>query len=181
MRAAEKLIAQRGVENVSIREIVTEAKQKNESVLQYHFQNISGLLAAIHAERTEEIRARRADALEDALNATANPSLRTLCKLMVSPAFELGRASKEFRCYIKAFGHQLALADTSPLKLARSHGGGGPSGQQLGNLLRSTLHHLDDDEFLRRLEAALTLCSASMYRQARQSNAFRGKQAGSNN
>ena len=34
MRAAEKLIAENGVENVSISDIVTVAKQKNQSALQ---------------------------------------------------------------------------------------------------------------------------------------------------
>lgn len=46
MRAAEKLIAVRGIENVSIRDIVSEAGQKNESALQYHFKSFTGLIAA---------------------------------------------------------------------------------------------------------------------------------------
>ena len=41
MRAAEKLIAQAGVENVSIRKIIAAAGQKNESALQYHFKNLT--------------------------------------------------------------------------------------------------------------------------------------------
>ena len=54
MRAAEKLIAENGVENVSISDIVTVAKQKNQSALQYHFTNLNGLIDAILETRSAE-------------------------------------------------------------------------------------------------------------------------------
>ena len=54
MQAAEKLIAEKGLEQVSIREILNEAGQNNTSALQYHFGNLNGLIAAIHAERSDE-------------------------------------------------------------------------------------------------------------------------------
>ncbi len=56
-------------------------------------------------------------------------------------------------------------------------GGGGESGQQIGLLLREALPHLDEDSYRQRMEAAVMLCSMSMYHQARQKNAFRGLQA----
>ena len=46
MRAMEKLCAQHGVENVTVRAVVEEAGQKNESALQYHFKNLKGLIIA---------------------------------------------------------------------------------------------------------------------------------------
>ena len=51
MRAAEKLVADGGMENLSIREIVAIANQKNESALQYHFKNLTGLLNFKHDVR----------------------------------------------------------------------------------------------------------------------------------
>ena len=177
MRAAEKLIAERGVENISIRDIVAAANQKNESALQYHFKNLTGLLDAIHAERSEQVQAQRAESLAALLTKTSAPSLRQLCILMVEPTFQLARASVEFRRYIKAFGHKLAISDSSPLKAVSRQGGGGLSGQQIGTLLRKALPHLDEEAYRRRMEAAIMLCSASMYHQARQKNAFRGKQS----
>ena len=83
----------------------------------------------------------------------------------------------DFRRYVKAFGHELALTESSPLKRVSSHGGGGASGQQLGHLLREALPHLDDEGYRRRMDAAVMLCSAAMHRQARQRSAFRGRQA----
>ncbi len=177
MRAAEKLIAERGVENVSIRDIVSAAGQKNESALQYHFKNFAGLLRAIHAERAEETQSRRSTLITTLLETTAEPSLRDICMLMVRPSFELAQHDAAYRRYVKAFGHELVLADTSPLAIASRQGGGGASGQQMGTLLRQTLSHLDEESFRRRMDAAVRLCASSMYHQAKQKNAFRGQQA----
>jgi len=177
MRAAEKLVAQGGVENLSIKEITAVADQKNESALQYHFKNLTGLLDAIHAERSEEVQTARAVSLGELLETTSTPSLRQLCTLMVEPTFHLARANIEFRRYVKAFGHELAMTDASPLKTVFTKGGGGASGQQTGLLLRKVLPHLNEDDYRRRMEAAIMLCSASMYHQARQKHAFRGRQS----
>ena len=65
MRAAEKLIAERGIENVSIREIVNAAGQKNESALQYHFKNFTGLIKAIHTVRSNETQEKRQELLAE--------------------------------------------------------------------------------------------------------------------
>lgn len=177
MRAAEKLIAQRGMENVSIRDIVSEAGQKNESALQYHFKSFTGLIQEILSLRSKQLHEKRAELLSTVLAADNAPSLRQICVLMVRPAFELARTDANFRRYIKAFGHELVLTETSPLSTVAKHGGGGASGAQVGQLLIQALPHLDKSTFQARLEAAVRLISASMYHQARQKNAFRGHQS----
>jgi AcrR family transcriptional regulator len=177
MRAAEKLIAERGMENVSIRDIVAAAGQKNESALQYHFRSLSGLLRAVREERSAQVQARRGTML-DALQArTDTPTLRELCAVMVSPPFDLARSNTGFRRYIKAFGHELMMSESSALTNVSRHGGGGASGARLAALLRQALPHLDQKSYRQRMETAVRLCSASMYQQARQRNAFRGAQA----
>ena len=130
MDAAEALIAEKGLENVSIRAIVAKAGQKNESALQYHFQNFQGLIAAIHARRSAETQTRRAELVATLLATEEQPGLRELCTLMVQPSFDLARGSVSFRRYVKAFGHELALSESSALMRATQHGGGGgESGQ----------------------------------------------------
>jgi len=177
MRAAEKLIAEGGMENLSIKQIVAAAGQKNESALQYHFTNLTGLLGAIHAERSAQVQAGRAASLAAVLKISPQPSLRQLCLLMVEPTFMLARNDPEFRRYVKAFGHELAVTDASPLKIVSTQGGGGASGQETGTLLRKVLGHLEDNDFYTRMEAAIRLCSASMHHQAKQKHAFRGHQS----
>jgi AcrR family transcriptional regulator len=177
MRAAERLVAEAGMENLSIKEIIAVAGQKNESALQYHFKNLTGLLSAIHTERSEQVRAKRAALLAGVLNVSTQPTLRQLCMVMVGPTFQLARADAEFRTYVKAFGHELAVSDASPLAAVSTKGGGGASGHETGALLREVLPHLDESQYRWRMEASIMLCSASMNHQAKQKNAFRGRQS----
>ena len=177
MWAAEKLIAEKGIENVTIRQIVGAAGQKNESALQYHFKNLRGLVNALRQERGAQVRARRASMLERVLQACPSPSLRQTCELMVRPMFELARAKPEFRRYVRAFSQEIMLAETSALAMVEKRAGGGESGRQIGGLLRARLPHLSEAAYRRRMDAALRLASASMSHQARQKHAFRGMRA----
>jgi hypothetical protein len=96
---------------------------------------------------------------------------------MIRPLFELATEEVGYRRYVKAFGHELALLDSSALSRVGRQGGGGDSGVQLAGLLRETLTALDHDAFQLRMEFAVRLCSAAMYQQARMSNPFQGPQA----
>ena len=177
MDAAEKLIAQHGIENVSIRDIVAGARQKNESALQYHFKNLTGLINAIHKRRSSQTRERRAELLQALLLNSPQPSVRELCTAMVRPSYELARSHIAYRRYIKAFGHLLMLTESSALDAVSQLGGGGASGQQIGELLKHALPELSAASYQRRMDTAVRLCSASMYHHARQPNAFRGESA----
>lgn len=175
MRAAEKLIAEKGMANVSIREIVKAAGQKNESALQYHFQNLQGLIEALRESRNREVNEKRTALIQETLARSPNPTLRDICRLMVAPAFELSRSSAGFRRYIKAFGHEITHAEASALMVANRTGG--ESTQRIGLYLREALCHLDEEAFRRRLDGALRFISASMVHRAGQKNAFRGQDA----
>ena len=177
MRAIERLAAEKGLNQISIRDILREAGQHNSSALQYHFGNVSQLIAAVHAERSVQIRAKRSELLRALLAETANPDLRQLCALFIQPCFELARSNEDFRTYVKAFGHQLTLLEDSALATAASHGGGGTSGAELGRMLRVALPHLSEATWRQRLDFAVRLCSSAMYAQARVRTAFRGQQS----
>ncbi|NJN50854.1 MAG: helix-turn-helix transcriptional regulator [Gammaproteobacteria bacterium] len=172
MRAAEKLIADRGIENVAVRDIVAAAGQKNESALQYHFKHLKGLIHAIHAARDVEIQATRTEMLQRVNERAAPPSLREICQLMVGPAFQLARDKPDFRRYIKAFGHEITLTDKSAVSIAKRKGGA--SVVETGALLRAALSHLDDSAYQRRLDGALRFISASMVHQRGRSRHSRG-------
>ena len=177
MRAAEKLIAERGMDDVTIREILAEADQKNTSALQYHFGNLRGLISAIQMERARETTAKRAELLEALLERRAKPELRDLCELMIRPAFELARADAGFRRYIQAFGHELVLLESSALDRIGRSAAGGSSGQALAERLKQALSGLDEVAYRQRMELAVRLCASAIYRHARQRNGFRGRAA----
>lgn len=172
MRAAERLIAERGIGSVTIRDIVSAAGQKNESALQYHFGSLQGLIRALHADRDREIQARREILLDELRTQTGKPSLRQLCRLMVEPAYALARARPDFRRYVRAFGHDITLTDEPALRVVSRKGGAGAA--RTGELLRTALPHLDEAAFQRRMDGALRFVAASMVHQARQPGGFRG-------
>jgi AcrR family transcriptional regulator len=61
---AERLFAERGVDNVPLTEIVTASGQKNRSALHYHFGSREGVLTAVLNRRLAPINARREAALD---------------------------------------------------------------------------------------------------------------------
>lgn len=61
---AERLFAERGVENVALIEIVAASGQKNRSALHYHFGSREGVLTAVLNRRLAPINERREAALD---------------------------------------------------------------------------------------------------------------------
>lgn len=177
MEAAEKLVAKKGLENVSIKDIVRESDQKNESALQYHFKNLQGLFLAIHEKRSEQVHAKRAELLSDLLDQPAPPDIADICRLMVMPTFLLAQKDVKFRRYIAGFSQEVSAAHKSAFDVVSRSGGGGHSGKQTADLLRQALPHLDEQAFRQRLDFAFRLAAVSMAYQAKQKSAFRGPKA----
>ncbi len=69
LATAERLFAERGVENVALTGIVAESGQKNRSALHYHFGSRAGVLGAVLDRRLASINARRHALLEAAPDA----------------------------------------------------------------------------------------------------------------
>lgn len=172
MRAAERLIAQRGIENVSVKDITQAADQANASALQYHFGNLQGLFSDIRSTRGEQVRLKRAEKVQTLLSRSRSPSLREVCELMVEPSFDLAREDPGFRNAIKAFGHEIALAEGQAGEVHLKSDGAGA--MQIVSMLRDQLPDLDEQVFVLRLDGALRFLAASMMAQAKRSEAFSG-------
>ena len=59
LQAGERLFAGQGFDNVSLRQINTEAGQRNSSASHYHFGSKEALITAIYAHRMERLNVRR--------------------------------------------------------------------------------------------------------------------------
>jgi AcrR family transcriptional regulator len=81
---AERLFAERGVDAVSLREIAREAGARNVMAVQYHLTDRAGVLAAIADKHLPMVDARR-DALLDAVEGEAAPSVRAMAAALVRP------------------------------------------------------------------------------------------------
>jgi AcrR family transcriptional regulator len=87
IEAAERLVAERGIHAVSVREVVLAADQRNNSAVTYHFGSRQGLLDAVWALRSGPINVRRAQLLAEAQRA-APPRLEDLVRAYVVPLIE---------------------------------------------------------------------------------------------
>jgi AcrR family transcriptional regulator len=86
IESAERLVAERGVDSVSVREI-TAAAGANSASIHYHVRSKEGLLRAVLAHRAEFMRERRLRYLQEL--DSEDPSLDAIARAMVRPTFEL--------------------------------------------------------------------------------------------
>ena len=175
MRAMEKLSAEKDPENVSVKELIEEAGQKNESVLQYHFGSKAGLLAAIHKARFTQTQVKRREMLAESLAKKTSPSVRELWHLVVGPTFQLCKIDPGHRQWAKAWGAKNAALVRPTLEEEMIDEGN--SVQIITNLLKSSLPHLDDTMFENRCLNVVRFSNLSMSNQAREKGGFSGRKA----
>lgn len=175
MRAMEKLSAQKGSENVSVKELIATAGQKNVSVLQYHFGSMEGLLTAIHQSRFVQTQTKRRELLAESLARDTSASLRDLCYLLVGPTFQLCKSDSGHRRWVKAWGAKnAALLHPTLEEKALDEGN---SIQIIKNFLKASLPHLDSSMFENRYLSVVRFSNLSMSNQAREKGGFSGKKA----
>ncbi|AVH24073.1 TetR/AcrR family transcriptional regulator [Nocardia cyriacigeorgica] len=112
--AAERLFAERGVSHVSMREISAAAGQRNNSAVQYHFQNKHALLRALYDLRMVPLNMRRNELLdlcaEHTVHSSVDAFIRPLGEAVVvsgganAYARFLNRHLTEMRRQIEDFG-----------------------------------------------------------------------------
>lgn len=173
--AAEKLFLERGLDEVSLRAIVREAGQRNQSALQYHFGGREELITAILNRRMQQVEARRRGLVDAALASGAALDLREGCALLIRAPFLLCRERRDFRTFLGQFGQRL-LASGRDITLAVDHQHL-PSLQQMRQLLRQKLSHLDAELLSLRTENAHSLALLAISRRARRGGSFRGQRA----
>lgn len=84
LRAAGRLLAEKGLEGVSLREITRSAGQRNTTALQYHFGDREGLLRALMDMHVPRVSVRR-HALIDHLKGRGDVTLREAASILVTP------------------------------------------------------------------------------------------------
>ncbi len=112
--AAARLFAERGVDNVSLAEIVRAANQRNTSAIHYHFGSRDEILRAVLARHVPAIAERRQELLEVA-RAGPPTAVRPAAEAVVRPITEFARRGWRERAYLQ-IGSELsgALGRASP-------------------------------------------------------------------
>jgi AcrR family transcriptional regulator len=104
--AAARLYAERGIENVSLAEIVRSAGQRNASALHYHFGNRDGVLVALLERHIPDIRTRRLELL-DVARSRPDDDARSAVEAIVRPITEFAQRGWRERAYLR-YGSDLA-------------------------------------------------------------------------
>lgn len=124
--AAARLFAERGIDNVSIAEIVRAAGQRNASAVHYHFGNRSEVLRALLAEHVPTIQERRTELLEKA-RARPRRDVKSAVEAVVRPVTELAQRGWRERAYLQIgseLTHWLARSDEAGIAELMEQTGG---------------------------------------------------------
>jgi AcrR family transcriptional regulator len=98
--AAARLFAERGIDNVSIAEIVRAAGQRNASAVHYHFGNRDEVLKALLAQYVPAVHDRRVELLAVA-RSLPDTDVRSAVEAVVRPLTELAQRGWRERAYLQ--------------------------------------------------------------------------------
>lgn len=156
---AEKLFAQYGIDNVSLRQIVASAGQSNNYAVQHHFGSKEGLIEAIFTARTAILDTARQKRLE-ALQASDNQSLESIISAIMLPI--LDAFNEKDRDVFSDFMFHLLHRNKI---MAKGFMNGNmvfyedfaPAVSTLNKMLQESLAHLPKDVFILRYRLAAEL------------------------
>jgi AcrR family transcriptional regulator len=89
LETAERLLAEYGIEGASLRQITAESGQSNNSVIQYHFGDKTGLLREIILRRVAGFEPRRQALLDAAEREGRLRDTRSMLEILFLPIAEL--------------------------------------------------------------------------------------------
>ena len=112
--AAARLYAERGVDNVSLAEIVRAANQRNASAVHYHFGSRDEVLRALLARHVPVIAERRHQLLEVA-RSRSEADIRSATEAIVRPVTEFAQRGWRERAYLQIGSEMTGAQDrTTP-------------------------------------------------------------------
>ena len=107
LEAAERLFATRGIDGATVREVNELAGQRNTSAIRYHFDGMSGLLAALVEMRMSELDAARQTAFEAARSEAAD--VEDYVAVLVLPLVERVHADASWSCWIRVLAQLVSV------------------------------------------------------------------------
>lgn len=104
--AAERLIAERGLEGASLRQLTAEAKV-NLAAVNYHFGSKDNLIAEVFSRRLDQLGEDRLAALA-AARAQGDPTLESLLRAFVEPALAMTLGESGGGAFMRVLAHAYA-------------------------------------------------------------------------
>jgi AcrR family transcriptional regulator len=138
--ATEWLIAERGVDGVTLNEIRTRAGQANSSAIAYHFDSRDGLLRAVVLDRQSRIDNERATMIDNLVRAGTQHDPRSVVWVVVRPLADSVRAGSRYPAFLARLSeHPDVRARYWPHQITSAWGS-----YDLQRLLEDCLPHLPE-------------------------------------
>ena len=94
---AERMFAEQGIHEVSMRDVATAAGQRNNSAVQYHFGGRDGLVLAVFRHRMDQINAARLTYLDDIDASGRTDLVRALVEAFLYPLADFSGDGRRFQ------------------------------------------------------------------------------------
>lgn len=148
---SERLFAQRGLDNVSIRDI-TGAAGANLGAVNYHFTNKEGLIEAIFERRLVPINRERMALLDELeqLQPPAEPSVEQILLAIIRPVLRDVYCQNQGRAFMKLIGRSLSEPHPVVGQLLKRHFD--PLCDRINAMLLKALPHLNPGEVFWRMK-----------------------------
>ena len=105
--AAERLMAERGIDAVPLRDVLEAAGQRNKSAAHYHFGSREGLIRGIIETRMAPIDDARRELLANAAESSRSPSTVDLVAALVEPLAD-ATVRRRHSCYARFLARSYA-------------------------------------------------------------------------
>jgi AcrR family transcriptional regulator len=144
LEAAEALFAEKGVDNVTLRQIGEAVGSDNNAVVSYYFGSKPGLLRAIYDYRIPALEERRSELLAQADQAGLGRDVLTLIYALYRPVLETrnNKGKPTYAGFLASIAHYTAFSTKEP---SRAY----PSTREIADRLRS-LQALSEEVFWER-------------------------------
>jgi AcrR family transcriptional regulator len=160
---AERLFAERGIDGVSLRQVVSASSQRNPAAVQYHFGNKEGLIRAILQQRVPVFNRRRTEML-DALEANGQMGdVRQILAAVAVPLLELGPSAGYYVRFLARLTQDQELSSRLFNSLDENTSGGG---RRVNEALHAATSHLPGRVRDQRIRMALNLVTGELARRA---------------
>ncbi|WP_051786359.1 TetR/AcrR family transcriptional regulator [Endozoicomonas numazuensis] len=146
--AAEKLFAEKGIDNVSLVDISRAAGQKNRCALQYHFGDKVGLINAVLDKHSQEIDHARGEMLA-VLNQRAEYSLRDAVCILVKPLARRVEQDQGGKAFLSINSQMMSSSQYADLRVQRVPFL--PDTQRLSSIFKKKIKVESPDEFSARM------------------------------
>ncbi|WP_062261787.1 TetR/AcrR family transcriptional regulator [Endozoicomonas arenosclerae] len=146
--AAEKLFAEKGIDNVSLVDISRAAGQKNRCALQYHFGDKIGLINAVLDKHSKEIDHARGEMLDELIE-NGECSLRDAVCILVKPLAKRVELSEGGKAFLSINSQMMSSTQYADLRVQRVPLL--PDTQRLSSIFKKKIKVNSPDEFHARM------------------------------